>query len=96
MNNGKLFSLREVNIGSLIDLTKFCAANQMPTKPQAKSPGEKPTLNKREVRLALFHRDWTQADLANKIGKSLTTTNLAINHGTFPDVVIAIREELSL
>lgn len=68
----------------------------MPTRPQAKTPDAPLPLNKREVRLALLNRDWTQADLARRIGKSLTTTNLAINHGTFPDVVVAIRKELHL
>jgi hypothetical protein len=63
---------------------------------QAKTPKQKPKLSKQAVRVALVHRGWTQADLANAIGKSLTATNLAINHCTFPEIVTAIRKELRL
>ena len=69
----------------------------MPTKTQdKKGKAPKLRLSKRAVKLALLHLDWTQADLANALGKSLTAVNLSINYGTCPEVTEAIRKELSL
>lgn len=53
-------------------------------------------LNKGAVRMALAGRDWSQANLANSIGKSLTAVNLTINHNMFSDVADLIRKELKL
>ena len=66
----------------------------MPSKTQGQNP--RPRLDPKSVRVALARRGWVQADLANAVGKSLTAVNLAINHGTFPDVEAAIRKELNL
>jgi hypothetical protein len=61
------------------------------------SQAEKPRpLIRRQVRLALAARDWTQAELAGRINKSLTAVNLTINHNTYPDVAALIRAELNL
>lgn len=69
----------------------------MPATAQAKKPKKpKQLLNKASVRLALAMRDWSQADLANRIGKSLTAVNLTINHNLFGDVADLIRKELKL
>lgn len=65
----------------------------MPTPAQAKS---EPPLDPQEVRIALALRGWTQAALARRLGRSLTTVNLTINHHTFPRVAKAIRELLEL
>lgn len=75
-------------------LTIYCALKQMPTRTQAKKA--KPRLCKKSIRIALATRDWSQADLANAIGKSLTAVNLTINHGMFPDITDRIRKELGL
>jgi ribosome-binding protein aMBF1 (putative translation factor) len=66
----------------------------MATRAQAQKA--KPQLCKKTVRLALAGRDWSQADLANAIGRSLTSVNLTINHGMFPEVTRLIRKELKL
>ena len=79
-------------------LTKFYSVNQMPSATQEKKqplPIE-PALNPREVKVALAIMGWTQARLAQEVGKSLTTINLAINHNTFPEVTKVIRRKLAL
>ena len=48
------------------------------------------------VRLALLKKGWSQARLAKEISKSLTATNLTINHNTFPEINILIRKKLNL
>ena len=69
----------------------------MPKRTQAqKNLKPKPRLNKLNVRIALARRGWSQADLANAIGKSLTAVNLTINHGLFADVTELVRKELKL
>ncbi len=69
----------------------------MPAAAQAKKKNKaKALLSKGAVRLALASRDWSQADLANSIGKSLTAVNLTINHNLFGDVADLIRKELKL
>lgn len=66
----------------------------MPSKTQAKTL--EPPLNPRDVRIALAQRGLTQASLAQRVGKSLTTVNLAINHNTYPKVTAKIRALLAL
>ena len=69
----------------------------MPVPTQDKKvPRPKIRLSKPAVRMALARRDWSQADLANAISKSLTAVNLTINHGLFSDVADLIRKELKL
>lgn len=65
----------------------------MSSAPQAEKPRP---LDRTKVRLALVVRNWSQAELAGRIGKSLTAVNLTINHNTFPDVADLIRAELNL
>lgn len=65
----------------------------MSSAPQAQKPRP---LAPKQVRLALAARDWTQADLAKAVGKSLTSVNLAINHNTYPAVTVEIRRVLQL
>lgn len=65
----------------------------MSSAPQAQMPVP---LDRKEVRLALAQRDWTQAKLATVLGKSLTTVNLTINHNTYPAVACEIRKILKL
>lgn len=57
---------------------------------------EKPGLDKKEVRVALAQRGWTQAKLAKKIGVSLASVSLTINHNSYPNVADKIRKALSL
>lgn len=64
----------------------------MPTTPQAKNP----PLDKRAVRVALAERGWTQAKLAKRIGVSLASVSLTINHDSYPNVAAKIRKALSL
>ena len=66
----------------------------MPSKTQAKT--SVPPLNPQAVRVALAQRGLTQASLAQRVGKSLTTVNLAINHNTYPKVTAKIRTLLAL
>lgn len=69
----------------------------MPVAAQAKKKIKtKVPLSKAAVRVALAGRDWSQADLANSIGKSLTAVNLTINHNLFADVADLIRKKLNL
>lgn len=69
----------------------------MPGQTQAKKQTKpKVRLSKPAVRMALARRDWSQADLANAINKSLTAVNLTINHGLFADVADLIRKELKI
>ena len=65
----------------------------MSTPTQVKTP---PPLDKRDVKLALATRGWTQAALASRIGVSITSVNLAINHNSYPRVAAKIRKALSL
>ncbi len=64
----------------------------MPNTTQA----EKPALDKKVVRVALAQRGWTQAKLAKRIGVSLASVSLTINHNSYPNVAAKIRKELSL
>lgn len=78
-------------------LTKFYAVNHMPDSTQEKIKKAKTApLNPRDVKVALAVKGWTQASLAQKIGKSLTATNLTINHNTFPEITKLIRRKLAL
>lgn len=65
----------------------------MSSPPQAQKPRP---LDRKQVRIALASRDWTQAYLAQLVGKSLTTVNLTINHNTYPAVADKIRAVLSI
>lgn len=67
----------------------------MTTPAQAEKPAED-RLSKQAVRIALLNRRWVQADLARSINRSITSVNLAINHGMFPKVVAEIRSALGL
>lgn len=65
----------------------------MSKTPQAQKPAP---LDKKEVRVALAKRGWTQAELANHIGVSLPSVSLTINHNTFPKVARKIRVALGM
>ena len=64
---------------------------QEKTKP---TPAEEPPLNIRDVKIRLATLGWTQSQLAKKVGSSLTSVNLSINHNTFPEVTKRIRQAL--
>lgn len=64
----------------------------MSSSPQAKNP----PLDKRQVRVALAQRGWTQAQLAKRIGVSLASVSLTINHDSYPRVANKIRKALAL
>ena len=66
----------------------------MATKTQEKI--EVPPLDPFRVRVALAQHGLTQAALAKRVGKSLTSVNLAINHNTYPRVTADIRKVLAL
>lgn len=64
----------------------------MSSSPQAKNP----PLDKKAVRVALAQRGWTQAKLAKRIGVSLASVSLTINHDSYPRVAAKIRKALDL
>lgn len=53
-------------------------------------------LDKKAVRVALAQKGWTQAALAKRIGVSVTSVSLTINHDSYPKVAAKIRKALSL
>ena len=65
----------------------------MPTPAQVKNA---PPLDKKAVRVALATKGWTQAQLASRIGVSLASVSLTINHNSYPNVAAKIRKALSL
>lgn len=67
----------------------------MSTPTQAKNAAP-PPLDKKAVRIALATRGWTQAQLATRIGVSLASVSLTINHNSYPKVAAKIRKALSL
>ena len=68
----------------------------MSSTAQAQTHTDDQPLDAREVKIQLVLKGWTQARLAKEIKKSLTTTNLTINHNTYPDVTPLIRKALKL
>lgn len=64
----------------------------MSTTPQVKNP----PLDKKAVRVALAQKGWTQAQLAKRIGVSIASVSLTINHDSYPRVANKIRKALSL
>lgn len=64
----------------------------MSSSPQVKNI----PLDKKAVRVALAQKGWTQAQLAKRIGVSLASVSLTINHDSFPRVAAKIRKALAL
>lgn len=64
----------------------------MSNSTQAKNP----PLDRKDVRVALAQKGWTQAKLAKHIGVSIASVSLTINHDSYPRVASKIRKALSL
>lgn len=60
---------------------------------QKKTP---PPLDPRKVKVALAVKGWTQAELAKRVGRSITLVNLTINHNTSAFCNARIRKILAL
>lgn len=64
----------------------------MSSSPQVKNV----PLDKKRVRVALAEKGWSQAQLAKRIGVSVVSVSLTINHDSYPRVAAKIRKALSL